>query len=620
MTFMDANKQIGPIDVILMERVSSFIVAVATFVMLLVILAQSKCGFEFTDEGLYALSMANPWANSASLTQFGFIYHPLYNLAHGSISIIRMTSYLITFCLAWILCIAFYLEVCRRRGTTQQDWFFLICVSAAVASSSLLVSDFELAQSPSYNTLTIQSMLFGMIGVVFAESDRQVRRVFGHILIGASLWLISMAKPSSALLFGLVGIVYFLVISKFRLKLLAVSAVVAIFLLLFSVYAIDGSVSGFVARIKTGLAMRGIIGGAPQVGISANTLFTIWRWEPFPLEGRHLELLLLFAGVNAAVILSSASANKFLRGVGLIVSVTCAFATISIFIHGYSWNRPDRYDGLIMLALPLSCVFAAAITNGLRFLTRHDLAFAIVLLVLPFIYAFGTDRPYWLNAQGAMFFWFLSGTVLVSVFKTRAGLLRALLTMSSTAALMTAVFVAANLEYPMRQTVPLRLDDKNVIIGESSQLRVAGDTAAYIEGLQQLARIGAFRSGTPIIDLSGHSPGAVYTLNGNAPGAMWLPGGYTGSRDYAVAALDLATCDQLAQAWIIIEPSGPGPISPDILERYGIDVEHDYQDLGIAETPIAPFPISYAQHLLKPRRTIDESRAVCELKRRDRAN
>lgn len=49
-----------------------------------------RSGFDLTDEGFYLHSIAEPGNYPYSVTQFGFVYHPLYKLVGGDVSLLRV--------------------------------------------------------------------------------------------------------------------------------------------------------------------------------------------------------------------------------------------------------------------------------------------------------------------------------------------------------------------------------------------------------------------------------------------------------------------------------------------------------------------------------------------------
>jgi hypothetical protein len=77
----------------------------------------SAYGIDFTDESFYLLWIANPFIYDESITQFSFVYHPLYRLLNGDVAALRQANILITFALAWGLTYSFFislLEGCTR--------------------------------------------------------------------------------------------------------------------------------------------------------------------------------------------------------------------------------------------------------------------------------------------------------------------------------------------------------------------------------------------------------------------------------------------------------------------------------------------------------------------------
>lgn len=72
----------------------------ATMLILGWVLKYSSYGIEFTDEGFHLVSISNPFIYDFSITQFGFVYHPLYVLLGGDIAALRQANILVTFALA----------------------------------------------------------------------------------------------------------------------------------------------------------------------------------------------------------------------------------------------------------------------------------------------------------------------------------------------------------------------------------------------------------------------------------------------------------------------------------------------------------------------------------------
>ena len=67
-------------------------------------------------------------------------------------------------------------------------------------------------------------------------------------------------------------------------------------------------------------------------------------------------------------------------------------------------------------------------------------------------------------------------------------------------------------------------------------------------------------------------------------GQAWTIGGYDGSENRARASLMNASCQTLADAWLLIEPEGPRSLSSTILTSFGSDLDHDYRLVGSWQT------------------------------------
>src|SRR6266404_6208219 len=80
-----------------MEWIALAISVVASVLLLGWVMLRCRSGFDFTDEGFYLNWISNPWNFRSSVTQFGFVYHPLYKLVGGDIVVLRQANVLILF-------------------------------------------------------------------------------------------------------------------------------------------------------------------------------------------------------------------------------------------------------------------------------------------------------------------------------------------------------------------------------------------------------------------------------------------------------------------------------------------------------------------------------------------
>jgi hypothetical protein len=118
-----------------------------------------------------------------------------------------------------------------------------------------------------------------------------------------------------------------------------------------------------------------------------------------------------------------------------------------------------------------------------------------------------------------------------------------------------------NLVHMIPHTRPLILDDAY---------------AQYVNDAIDSAKRAGLKPGTPIIDLTGQSPGLLYALQALSLGQAWIIGGYPGSERVAVAALARVPCEKIAAAWLLVEPEGPRSIPASVLTQFGSEVHTDY--------------------------------------------
>src|SRR5215207_487669 len=75
------------------SRVSSFLpVLTATLVCWVVVVWAMGRGYDFTDDAHYLIWAANPFIYDWSVSEFGFLLHPIYRLVEGDIWLFRLAG------------------------------------------------------------------------------------------------------------------------------------------------------------------------------------------------------------------------------------------------------------------------------------------------------------------------------------------------------------------------------------------------------------------------------------------------------------------------------------------------------------------------------------------------
>lgn len=579
---------------------------IVTSVALAWVLWYSGNGLDFTDEGYYLLWIASPFSYGATATNFGFVYNPIYLLLGEDIASLRRFSVLVTYGLAWTLCdlffrVLFKKDLVRRGGR--------LIVSSAVAAASLTQLDWWIS-SPSYNTLAFQALLLSAIGLLLA--DRWVSRgsVVGWILLGVGGWLAFMAKPTTAVAFAGCAAVYLTLTKRANIFLGLLSLGIAGGFLALSAFAIDGSVGAFFARIESGAALT-------QMLDSSHALRNILRVDSFRFGGGERALLLIGLSMALLAICSQYMQSRVMGYCAEMLFFVIPLSALGVIFRGLdlplaaatSQGRTLSLLVIIFSTFIIRIVFEGG--RGLKSVTVRQWGVALMFLMLPHIYAFGTNNNYWHTGARAGFFWVLSGLVFINPLTFGSRLSKLLLLLAILIQLIVVVVVGVGMKEPYRQPSPLWENNYKVLIGGGG-LTLDKDFGKYILEVRASAKDAGFKVGMPVLDLSGQSPGLLYAIGAHGVGLPWIIGGYPGSNSFAATVFQKVSCQELAVAWLLTEPSGPRRISQDLLSTWGGKLE-DYQMVGSFETPegAGGYKQARRQYLLKPIRSVGAAITAC---------
>jgi hypothetical protein len=600
-----------------MEWIALAISVAAGVLLLGWVMLRCRSGFDFTDEGFYLNWISNPWAYHSSVSQFGFVYHPLYKLVGGDIVLLRQANVLILFALGWALCVALLQSIFIQWDSIDTS-LHAGAVGAALVAAAGSLSFFDLwLPTPGYNSLTLQSLMLAATGALLAGRELSKSSFAGWILVGIGGGFAFLAKPTSAVMLGCMMAVYLAAAGKFRLRGLSISIAVAVLFLAVAALAIDGSLFGFAQRMVDGMNMGSRLS-------SGHGLIGIFRWDGINLsleQKSNFIRLLVAASIAASLGLLGNSLARFGTALIAIVISALVIATIAGLLSPEISYEP--FQPVQFFAVSFGTALAAMMfwVRTYQRLSRNSLALIVFFAVLPYAYAFGTGQNYWAAAARAGFFWFLAGFVICAGFAAGNAAWHKLLPAASLALVVSTGVLYSAMEDPYRQTQPLRLQMSAVYISPGkSRLFLPEETAAYVRELHQLSAANGFRVGDPALDLTGVSPGSLYAMGARPLGVAWTPGGYPGSTDFLTTALDDEACEAIAASWILTEPGATDSFSPDILRRFGIDISADYVNVGSISSTRSFAPQHFEQRLLKPVRSPDVARLACENARQMRMN
>lgn len=574
------------------------------------VLYLSHYGLDLTDESFYLVSIANPFIYSVSATQFGFVYHPLYVLLDGNIASLRQANVLITFGLTFVLGYAFLLKEFDEQGLDIKERLVLSAGLASTALTTLVFAGLWLP-TPSYNSLTLQSLLIACIGLLLADQRTDSTSLTGWFLIAVGGWLTFLAKPTSAAFLMLCSIFYLSAARKFSVRWIALTTgITAALTLLFGIL-IDGSLETFLGRLNGGLEVSKIL----EAG-HAN--WNIFRIDELKL-GKKTNIFLICATLLffASAFFVSSKNNK-LKTLGASLAIAF-FLAACVLMFGW-WSDLLGYGlfhGLLLTSTPYAAAILLIVTFrmvGVSVVLREHWPFALTFLMIPYAYAFGTANNYWVLSSQAGIFWLLAGFICLRPFRSDRQIASIFLVFCISVQLVVVSIVQAAVERPYRQPVSLR--NQNFLIelrNVNSQLFVSEELGQYLTSVGDLATQEGFKTGTPMIDLSGVTPGIPYFLGGLSVGQPWVIGGYKGSNRLAIEMQKKVPCRDLAVAWLLVEPKGERSISPEILQKFGANLETDYTLIGSFETSkgASGYSNQRVQQLFKPSRSIDAAIEAC---------
>ena len=281
----------------------------------------------------------------------------------------------------------------------------------------------------------------------------------------------------------------------------------------------------------------------------------------------------------------------------------------------------DGFKGLLLCAVPYAVIltgFAVYQFKGFFQTSRHHWALALVFLVFPYAYAFGSGDNYWSLGSNAGIFWVLASLVFMKKIALSPPSPALFLSVGFSVQLISVALVQAGMETPYRQPQPLHSNNYEITVGApGSKLILSQGFGKYLAEVMDVAAQSGFIKRTPVIDLTGRSPGILYAIGATNIGQAWTIGGYPGSEALAVAMLRKSACHELSVAWLLVEPEGPRAISPKILSSFGANVVTDFEVVGKFMTAegAGGTKTSGLQQLLKPSRSADVAAAACSTSR-----
>lgn len=516
-------------------------------------------GIDFTDEGKYLNDSFAPSQFTDLVTHYGYVYHPIFRALDFNIPAFRMINVLITVLVA---------SIATHRSL--KEFSFLsklskLSISISIGLISLSFLSVYWLSTPSYNSLTLQSLLLCWIFFLnHIEKTGKKEHLVNSILLAMSCVLLFLAKPSSFLILHLIAFLYTLASKGFisGLKSIAIHiTLVTSVLFLFSVIVYESPIE-ILFKVFRGyhninlltIDSYTLIGFLENVRISdpillsfiiASISFVMIRLRPRFLTGYMGKATLSFF------------ATVFLLSISFLMIYFATTQTLSMFLFLIP----------VSFAYIWACAYSPKSDTGAK--KRH----LYLLLLIPFVGAAGTGNNLFTHSQ-YFFVFVVLFSILITAKRISARNSELILqTISICLVCLTAVVLFVAAKTPYRQVSSLFANSFTLSTDSTVRyLKVDYSTSKSYSTMVKSVVDSDFQPGDGIIDLTGQSPAIAFLIGAKPMGDSWLLGGYPGSNEFAIRKLMDLSCREKVSSYLLVEPDGPLSLNVEyILMSIGLD-------------------------------------------------
>ena len=566
-------------------------------------------GYDVSDDANALVWASSPFSYFYTVSEFGYLWHPVYWLVGGNIALFRLIGVL-------FLCVCgFALGGAMARfigGRFSRGAGLIIAITMAAGTfwqSSIT------PRTPNYNTLDLGFLLVFFAALMWASARAvqpsvkaaRMGDAAAAAVAGLALGVLFLSKPTTALVAGITGLAWIILLPPRHIWLcLAVAAGSLSVLLLTTLQMIFGGLVQYMTGLTVSLHQFGLRRGDNEANILVHSLVGTFLEE----RQRKIVSALIFGAVLAvlsgAVMLMPQRVRSWKSAWQPALGLAAAFGMGVVCV----WWRITEFQGLATdpgyhlwrFAIPVAMLWTILLTAwmGINFQdrpARRMLIAAVFMMLAPLSYSFGTDTQLVFHMSGAAVFW-AAGAIFLAAAGTptwREALLSRFTILSGLA---TAGMLAGALIAPLRIHQTIFQQTEPVQVGaDHATVLVDGETARYLRAFQASAASQGFAAGMPMIDLSEQGPGLAHALGAHILGTPWLVDGPFSKPTYYEAVLRAEPREQLRAAWVITSREFSLQDYAALLTRLGLDFPGGYTLVGQAELPAMP----WRQQLWKPR-------------------
>jgi len=570
---------------------------------LLKILSLTLYGIDFSDEGRHLNEIQYAFTYDWSASQYGAVIHPIAEVFDYNIPALRIFNIGITFILCFLVV---WIQIVKSKKASLRTNFFNY--ASCISFGLLGLSFFNVwLPTPSYYSLTFQSLLVYWISFKYLDVEKHSNLRFYKIVpLSLASSLVFLSKPSSFLVIFLISLTVIGIFAKNRIFSIAVYNLTIIVILPSISWLIFGHPFRIIERVLTASRFMSIQDPLYK-------LENVFRIDPFPFSWNLLLLVFSFTIVIARLVATFSTSRRNSGTLTLFIHFSAIFLLIYIFVVNYDFNSNPiiLLISSLTMSLSLLCIFS----RNRQMIFARVLNPNLGLLLLPFAYAVGSNGNLWVASLQAIFFIVLYGWELVqSIENARFSQISqiVILVISLPIGVLSIDYGVSN-PYRQMNSIPSQVSntvqDRNL-----GGVQINKETANDLQQMYSVASNVGFKSGQPILDLTGQSPLAIFVLDAYPVGSPWMVGGYTGSNALAKEVLKEVSCEILISSWLLIEPSGPRELNVDVvLNSFGSNL-NDYSKVGSWYTPkgAGGYSEKRLQKLYKPLKLYsDDRRKTC---------
>lgn len=534
-----------------------------------------KFGIDFSDESFYLASIASPELYKSTISQFGHIFNPIFLAVNKNVFIFRTINFIAIYFISIILSYTILIFIYGRKGNRYfQIYLGVIAISFSSTGLACLFL-LKWIPTPSYNYLNFIGALTFAIGAVFLVKNKNSSSSSSQVICGIGASICLLAKPTT---FGLLLALFFflsIALKGDKLKRLYIFVISVSVIFFIAALLIDGSIEQFLYRYSEGLKLASKYN---PTDTSPFNFLRIFRIDKPPFDYGAIFIFIVISIISNFLLKFNLYKSPNKLGISLIL----LFGSV---IFGILLLRKMNFDigyfsGFNFLA-PILMMLFLSVRNGIKTeINKDQILLFITFALMPYAYALGSGLNYWQQEASAVIFWVLSILIFISAVVPRANSIRYIYFCGL---LMQSIFIFilfAVIESPYAYDQSLRFNKCRANFGYS-ELKFSNNYCEFVNKINSTMDDIGFNSNTPVIDLTGKSPGILYAMRAQQVGFAWIMGGSPGSFNWTRAVIDGINCETLGRSWLLLEPGGPLQISPDnpdaLLNFFGAKLSVDYE-------------------------------------------